>query len=300
MIKIVDIATALGSIIQHNQTLEKIAGWESGKIIQKTGISRRYIAECSAEELAINALKKLKTRNDLSEIDLIISVTNTPQILFPTISNFAHTILDLNENCKCLGINSGCTGFVEAYELVNLYFKNNLSSKALIITYDTYSHFLDHEDISTRALFSDGAAVSLLAKDPTYHKIVDTKVSTAKNLNESLIFKKETNRIIMKGSEVFTFGLRYVKKDLQNMASKYPKSLVILHQAGKVMIDGLMKVVGEGALTPCNYKKYGNLVSSSIPFLLYENLAEFNNSKSIIMSGFGVGLSSHTIVLSKD
>jgi 3-oxoacyl-[acyl-carrier-protein] synthase III len=104
----------------------------------------------------------------------------------------------------------------------------------------------------------------------------------------------------MKGSEVFTFGLKFVKKDLQNMSSKYPESLVILHQAGKVMLDGLMKVIGEDALIPCNFKKHGNLVSSSIPFLLYENLEEFNNSKSIIMSGFGVGLSSHTIVLSKD
>lgn len=299
MIKIKDIATALGSNIENNQALEDIAGWDSGKILKKTGIEKRYISACSSEKLAFNALEKLKSRNDLSEIDLIISVTNTPQTLFPTISNFAHTTLDLNENCKCLGINSGCTGFVEAYELVSLYFSNNMSSKALIITYDTYSQFLEHEDISSRALFSDGAAISFLVKDENFHKIIDTKVSTAKNSNESLIFKKETNRIVMKGSQVFTFGLKYVKKDLQNMVLKYPESLVILHQAGKVMLDGLMKVIGDGSYMPCNYHKYGNLVSSSIPFLLSENLEEFNDSGSIIMSGFGVGLSSHTLVLKK-
>ena len=202
--------------------------------------------------------------------------------------------------CKCLGINSGCTGFVEAYELVSLYFSQNISSKALIITYDTYSHFLNHEDISTRALFSDGASISLIDKDENHHKIIDSKVSTATNSTESLTFKKETNRIVMKGSEVFLFGLKHVKKDLQNMILKYPESLVILHQAGKVMLDGLKKVVGEEASVPCNYSEYGNLVSSSIPFLLSENIKEFNNSNSIIMSGFGVGLSSHTLVLKKD
>ena len=64
------------------------------------------------------------------------------------------------------------------------------------------------------------------------------------------------------------------------MILKYPESLVILHQAGKVMLDGLKKVVGEEASVPCNYSEYGNLVSSSIPFLLSENIKEFNNSNS--------------------
>ena len=211
MIKISDIATALGSNIQENQTLENIAGWDSGKILEKTGISRRFISDCSSEQLALDALDKLESRNDLSEIDLIISVTNTPQTFFPTISNFVHTKLNLNENCKCLGINSGCTGFVEAYELVSLYFSQNISSKALIITYDTYSHFLDHEDISTRALFSDGASISLIDKDENHHKIIDSKVSTATNSTESLTFREETNRIVMKGSE-FSIWIKACKK----------------------------------------------------------------------------------------
>ena len=41
----------------------------------------------------------------------------------------------------------------------------------------------------------------------------------------------------------------------------------------------------------------GNLVSSSIPFLLSNYLEEFSNSEKIIFSGFGVGLSMSTCLI---
>lgn len=300
MLHIVDIAKVTGSVTQHNSELENIAGWKEGQILNKTGISKRYLSTISSEDLAFKALDSLNDRNNLSDVDLIISVTNTPQVYFPTIANFAHSRLGLKKTCKCIGINSGCTGFVEAYELVSLYFKNEIYSKALILTYDTYTHFLNDKDISTRALFSDGAAATLIEKNFDYHSIIESKVSSASDTYQSLIFERGTNEITMKGSEVFTFGLKYVKKDLKNMADKYPGSLVILHQAGKVMIEGLKKALGESFHIPCNYSEYGNLVSTSIPCLLSENLKSFNESKTVIMSGFGVGLSSHTLILNKD
>ncbi len=300
MLHIQDIATAIGSKVQNNKTLESIAGWDEGQIELKTGIKKRFISDSSSEELALKAINILREKNDLTNVDLIISVTNTPKVYFPTISNFVHSILGLNKKCKCLGINSGCTGFVEAYEMVSLYFNSESYSKALIITYDTYTHYLDNEDISTRALFSDGAAATLIVKDKNYHSIVESIISTATETTDCLTFNRDSNIIKMKGSEVFTFGLKYVKKDLKIMADKNKSSLIILHQAGKVMLDGLKRVIDKDSEVPCNYQEYGNLVSSSIPCLLSENLYKFNNSSTVIMSGFGVGLSSHTLLLKKD
>lgn len=299
MLRILNIACVTGNSIQDNEILENYAGWDKGQIKAKTGISKRYISDCSSEELALKAIDKLKITADLSDIDLIISVTNTPQTFFPTISNFVHSELGLSETCKCLGINSGCTGFVEAFELVSLYFSHKNYSKALIITYDTYTHFLHHKDISTRALFSDGASAALIVKDPKYHKIVESKISTACDTQQSLIFKRQTNNIMMKGSEVFVFGLKYVKRDLEDMSTRNPGALIILHQAGKVMLDALKKILDKGSTIPTNFEDYGNLVSTSIPCLLSENLKLFNKSDTVIMSGFGVGLSSHSLLLKK-
>ena len=298
MIRFVDFKLALGDVIIENDVIEDEAGWKKGQIELKTGIIKRFTTSRSSEYLAYEAIKKIKNDERIKNVDLIISITNTPSIIFPNFSNYAHSFLNLKEDCKCLGLNSGCTGFVEALELVNFYFQNGYK-KALIITYDTYTRFLSKSDYSTRTLFSDGASVSLLERDKTQWKIDSSKISTASNSQGDLIMEKKTNTIQMKGTSVFTFGIKYVKKDVKELISIAPNSICIFHQAGKVMLEGLIKSLPKDILVPVNYSNYGNLVSTSIPCLMMENLELINNQKSMVMSGFGVGLSSHSLLLKK-
>ena len=298
MIRFVDFKLALGETIFGNEVIENEAGWERGQVKLKTGINERFISSKSSEDLAYKAIKKIKSNEWVREVDLVISVTNTPTTIFPNFSNYAHSFLNLKEDCKCLGLNSGCTGFVEALELVSFYFENGYK-KALIITYDTYTHFLSKSDYSTRTLFSDGASVSLLEKDKKQWKIELSKISTALHSQNNLIMEKKNNTIQMKGTSVFTFGIKHVKKDLIELISTAPNSICILHQAGKVMLEALIKSLPKNILVPVNYSGYGNLVSTSIPCLMMENFQLINNQKSMVMSGFGVGLSSHSLLLKK-
>ena len=298
MIRFVDFKLALGEVIIDNDVIEDEAGWEKGQIELKTGIIKRFTTSESSEYLAYEAIKKIKNNKWIKNVDLIISITNTPSIIFPNFSNYAHSFLNLKEHCKCLGLNSGCTGFVEALELVNFYFQNGYK-KALIITYDTYTRFLSKSDYSTRTLFSDGASVSLLERDNAQWKIELSKISTASNSQGDLIMEKKSNTIQMKGTSVFTFGIKHVKKDINELILNEPNSICIFHQAGKVMLEGLIKSLPKDILAPVNYSNYGNLVSTSIPCLMMENFELINNQKSMIMSGFGVGLSSHSLLLKK-
>lgn len=298
MIKFVDFKLEIGEKKLENEIIEDEAGWQRGQIETKTGIKKRFISSKSSEELAFDAIKKIKKNKWIKDIDLVISVTNTPTTIFPNFSNYAHTFLDLKENCKCLGLNSGCTGFVEALELVNFYFQNGFK-KALIITFDTYAKFLAQSDFSTRALFSDGASVTLLEKNTREWKIKLSKVSTAKNTQNSLNMKKKLDKISMHGPSVFAFGIKYVIKDIKNIVSRHPNTVCMFHQAGKVMLDGLIKSLPSNIIAPLNYHKYGNLVSTSIPCLMMENFELVNDKKSMLISGFGVGLSSHSLLLTK-
>ncbi len=298
MIKFVDFKIVLGEKKIENEIIENEAGWKKGQVELKTGINQRFVSSKSSENLAYKAIEKIKTNKWIKDVDLVISVTNTPTVLFPNFSNYAHSFLDLDENCKCLGLNSGCTGFVEALELVSFYF-NSGAKKALIITYDTYTHFLSNSDYSTRTLFSDGASVTLLEKDDKQWKIKLSKISTAPNTQNNLIMEKKLNTITMKGPSVFAFGIKSVKKDINGIVSNNLNSLCFFHQAGKVMLNDLIKSLPNNAIVPVNYPSYGNLVSTSIPCLMMENYKLINNNKSMIISGFGVGLSSHTLLLTK-
>ena len=84
MLKFLKISTALGSIIESNLDIENKVGWSSEEILNKTGINQRFISDKaeSTEELALNSYKKIEKDENVKDIDLIISVSNTPSIFF--------------------------------------------------------------------------------------------------------------------------------------------------------------------------------------------------------------------------
>ena len=59
------------------------------------------------------------------------------------------------------------------------------------------------------------------------------------------------------------------------------------------------KKLPKKTIMPENYQLYGNLVSTSIPKLMEEYLPKYPSHKLILLSGFGVGLSHTSILLSK-
>ena len=101
----------------------------------------------------------------------------------------------------------------------------------------------------------------------------------------------------MNGPAVVSLALKHVIPSLK----KFSKDIeaLYLHQAGKIVISLLKNELRKNIFIPTNYEKYGNLVSSSIPILIKENLERFNRNKKIIICGFGVGLSVSLLKLSK-
>ena len=65
------------------------------------------------------------------------------------------------------------------------------------------------------------------------------------------------------------------------------------------MVESILSKVKANTILPTNYKKNGNLVSTSIPFLIKDNLKLLKKNKSVLISGFGVGLSHSHILIRK-
>lgn len=300
MINIDSIHHSLGSAYETNADIEDLVGWPSDVIFEKTGINNRYISlqDETSEYLALKSVKKIPT-DILSKCDLIISVSNTQSNDFPTIAHFVHSKLELDNRVKCIGINAGCTGFVDAIEIVYALFSSNFYNQALIINSDTYSKFL-HSDRSTRTLFSDGSLATIVSKDKNGFRIEKKISSSVPGTYENLI-KKEFNEerlIKMNGPKVLQFAMSTVAKDLKEIIDDNESYVLFPHQAGKIVLDTLKRKLPEDIKVITNYENYGNLVSASIPNLIRENLKELNNNK-IILSGFGVGLSHNAVILQR-
>ena len=103
----------------------------------------------------------------------------------------------------------------------------------------------------------------------------------------------------MNGPEVLSFAIRKVLKTINSLLNKKNNTLIFAHQAGKIVIKNILLKIKKNNYLPTNYEKNGNLVSTSIPLLIKNNLNLLKKNKSILISGFGVGLSHSHILIKK-
>ena len=295
MIEIDEIQIYLGSLIEVNYIIEKKYNLKKGSIFALTGIKRRSIAKKNetSESLAYRASKLFKN-SKLKNLSHIISVTNTPSIKFPGISNYLANSLNLS-HVHCLNLNQGCTGFVDALSLSYEIIKNNNKAQVLILTADTYSKFLNKNYKAVRCLFSDGASATIIKYKKNGLKLKKKFFNNLTNTFNDLQFNKK--EIKMNGPAVVSFALKEVVPKITSM-SKHAGS-IYSHQAGKIVMSQIKKKIDPKIFFPINYEKHGNLVSTSIPLLIKQNMEKFKKEKKIIFCGFGVGLSTSIILFQR-
>lgn len=294
------IECVLASIVEENYVLEKDMKWDEGKIEKKIGIKKRYLSDDTetTEGLAIKSINKLKTNINLDNLGLVISVTNTPTNLFPSLSHIVASELNSNNNIHCLGLNSGCSGYVDALILAEKYI-NYEKCDAIIITSDTYSKYIRNDDYSIRPLFSDGSTATHL-KYIKKGKKIKKKITSFEN-NTSDFLKGQLNKnkkyeIHMNGPKVLLYAINKVLPNIKKLLNKRIET-IFLHQAGSIVTNSIIKYINKNINVPLNYPELGNLVSSSIPFVMKENFNLLNTNNQILISGFGVGLSQAHIII---
>lgn len=275
------------------------------KFTKKTGIPNVYHSNDDEDviSLSFKSIKKLfkKRKIDPKEIDLLIFVTQTNPFFLPSASAIIQNQLNLREDCICLDINLGCSGFIYALSIVNSYFINSNYSNALVVCSDTYSKFIDKNDKSTYLLFSDASSCTLLKKrkkDP-FNFILKTdgsgfdKLICANNLTNN-----KSSYLKMIGSDIYQFTMSEIPKIILEILKINKLDInhidyFLFHQASQIVLESLIRKLDiHKEKVPTNYQIFGNTVSSTIPILIYDMIANGNiNNSKLCLSGFGVGLS---------
>ena len=312
-----------------NEDLSRISPeWDVEKIVEKTGISNRFIADKdqTATDLAILAANKMleKSPELKSSIDYVILCTQSSDYHLPTSACIIQERLGLSQSVGAIDVNQGCSGFVYSIGLAKGLIETKQATNVLVITADTYSKYINVKDKSVRTLFGDGAACTLikgryseneLITRPVYgtngkgaeHLIVPDGGSRSPISENSSIEKRDDSNnirssanLFMNGREIFTFTLTAVPRVFNQILKKENLTLddidvVVLHQANKLILDSIQKKlkIPEEKMHR-SYGEFGNTVSSTIPIgLKQEFLKRKNNSgqRTALLLGFGVGLS---------
>jgi 3-oxoacyl-[acyl-carrier-protein] synthase-3 len=288
-----------------------------------TGVSERRVVEdgtCTSDLCYTSADTMLTDLNiDRTEIDVLIFVSQTPDYKLPVTSALLQDRLGLSQSCICFDIPLGCSGYVYGLYILSTLISNGTLKRGLLLAGDTISREVNPKDSSTCSLFGDAGTATLLSYDASakpihfnlgtdgsgYKSIIQTDGgSRNKTTTDSFIEQEDVNGNIttpldikLNGAEVYSFGTNKVSEVLLEFCEQLhiqPSQVdyVVLHQANKFMNDRIVSRLGftnEQAIS--SIKSFGNTSSATIPLTIITNLEQTQQEQSILMCGFGVGLS---------
>ena len=195
-----------------------------------------------------------------------------------------------------MSFDHGCSGFIYGLSLAKGLIAGGMAKKILLVTAETYTKYIAREDKSTRTIFGDGAAATLINEEIAA-KIGAFSFGTDGSGAEKLIVRN--GKLFMDGPEIFNFTLDIVPKTMQDVLSKNNLTrddidLYVFHQANKFMLDTIRKVNGlPRDKFYVNLETTGNTVSSTIPIALkqLDEVGRLRHGMKVMLMGFGVGLS---------
>jgi 3-oxoacyl-[acyl-carrier-protein] synthase-3 len=139
-------------------------------IVARTGIrARHFVADgVFASDLAAQACRQAMAaaQVSVSEIDLIIVATSTPDMVFPSTAALLQHKLGIT-GCPAFDVQAVCSGFIYALTVADAMIRTGSARKALVVGSEVFSRILDFNDRTTCVLFGDGAGAVVLEASVT-------------------------------------------------------------------------------------------------------------------------------------
>lgn len=157
--------SALPKNCVSNDELAKRVDTSDEWIRERTGITQRYIAgEGETTSTLATAAAKAALEDagiDISEVDLIVLATATPDQTFPATATMVQKELG-GAGFPAFDISAVCSGFLYGLATADSMIRTGMAKCAIVIGAETLSRLLDWEDRTTCVLFGDGAGAFIL------------------------------------------------------------------------------------------------------------------------------------------
>ncbi len=300
MAKITAVAHYIPNRFEDNFQKREKFGVNDDFILEKLGIRQVSRMEDTDEtsDMCVKAYNALSADDRPEKIDCLLVCTQNPDGSgIPHTSAIVHGKLGLDENCACFDVALGCSGYVYSLSILKSFMEGNGFKAGLLFTADPYSKTINPDDKNTAMLFGDAATVSVLRDDAAADDGFSLDQFTFSTRGADCKALHNFDGVLqMDGRAVFNFAISKVpaQVDVLLTNSGIQKSEVdsfLFHQGSKFILTHLTQRMGLNIdQVPIDIEGYGNTVSSSIPLIL-ESVLKDENKQTIVMSGFGLGLS---------
>jgi 2-oxoisovalerate dehydrogenase E1 component len=302
--------------VANAEILKKFPEYTTDDIIKRTGIENRYWLSPNESilDIAVQSVTAALDANKLklSDINLIICATCSPeQYQSPSL---ACLILERlyhiygEHAIPAYDLNAACSGYIYAMQSAKDYLQTRPSERVLLITAESLSNRINHNDFDTAFLFGDAATTTILLGNNYINqsKLVLGNIhlsSVAENGDVLNIPINQTNGITLQGKRLFTFAVKTMASVMNKCCQKEntdlaSMDLVIPHQANQRIIAAVERQLNLPAgLLHSNIANYGNTSSSTIPIALAETLPNVKKGQHVALCAFGAGFTSGAALL---
>ena len=326
------ISACVPPIVEENKDIPFYSPEEAGKVIESTGVERKYIVGDSgltASDLCLKACEKLI--EDLGwerdSIDLICNVTQTSDYTNHPNVFVLHEKLGLKKDCMSLDLYHGCPGWVVGLSTVASLISLGSLKRALLLDGDNITSVQYAQDRESRPLFGDAGTATALEFD---EQAVPLLFQTGTNSEDGVAlihktggmrqphtlesYKQELGMLsgelstegvddLMDGMSVFSFGISTPPKSIKQLCEHFNISIddvdkLVLHQANMFMVKKIAKKLKiSDEKVPSCLKNYGNTTSTSIPLTIVTQCAiDYSTKKQKTLAcAFGTGLAWATV-----
>ena len=301
--RIIGTGSYLPPNVVTNDDLSKTIDTTDEWITTRTGIKQRHVVSdestCDlAHKASIQALEMAGI--DVSELDLIILATTTPDKIFPATATMLQKAI--GASCPAFDLQSVCSGFIYALTTAEQFIKTGAANKVLVVGSETLSRIVDWKDRSTAILFGDGAGAVVLSGDEEtgiLHSKLFSDGSYLSSLQVSNNYINETGYIEMAGNEVFKIAVNRLSSLAEETLKECNMSTdeldwMVPHQANIRIISAVAKRIKtpmEKVVVTLN--KHGNTSAASIPLALDVAVRDGRIKKgdNLLFEGIGGGFS---------
>ncbi len=309
------ISEFLPEKVVANSYFKEKYGISEDEIISKSGIrQRRYVQPYeNTNTMAIEAVKKglNKLPFNINDIDLIIGASYTP---YDTVGTIAHAVQSYYKisKAKCFTISSACSSFINALEIVDLFFAGSKAKKALVVVSENNSLYNNADDPKSSFLWGDGAAAVFISTERYSEEdieVMDINTTGLGNIGRNVegVYLRPSNGGLKMpcGKDVFQNACTYMIEETEKILKN--NNLIISdvdffipHQANIRIIDYVVKKLNINNNQILNNIEFlGNTGSASTAIVLAQNRHRFKKDDRIVISVFGGGYSSGAALIRK-
>ena len=312
------------------QRMTKVIGVDRRRIADSTTTAADLCCQ-AAEHLFVGMGFDAQSR---ASIDTLIFVSQQPDYFFPATACILQHRLGLSTQCAAYDVNQGCSAYTYGLWQASALLESGAARRVLMLVGDTPSKLAPEDNRIVTPIFGDGGSATLLEYDPElrpswfvlgtdgsgYETLIvpggaarmplPTDSASRENFCAPLIDSGghpwSLLRTYMDGGAIFDFTLSRVPETIGELlcyAQLTPENIAFLalHQANKQIVEAVTQKAGfplHKVSTDC-LSAYGNLAGCSIPGVLCSMTEQGDfPSGNILLSGFGVGLSWASAILS--